>query len=142
VTNRELAEHFYLIADLLELKGEVIYKILAYRKAGDSLLALGREAEDIYREGKLTDIPGVGKAIAEKIEELLTTGSWSSWRSCAPKCRPLWSKSCGFRMWARRRPPCSGKSCRSAAWRSWKRLPGRASCAICRAWGPNQKPAF
>jgi DNA polymerase (family X) len=74
VTNRELAEHFYLIADLLELKGEVIYKILAYRKAGDSLLALGREAEDIYREGKLTDIPGVGKAIAEKIEELLTTG--------------------------------------------------------------------
>ena len=36
-TNRQLADKFSLIADLLEIKGEVIYKILAYRKAADSL---------------------------------------------------------------------------------------------------------
>ena len=74
MNNQELADKFTLIADLLEIKGEVIYKILAYRKAADNLINLGRDINEIYRDGKLTDIPGVGKAIAEKIEELLTTG--------------------------------------------------------------------
>lgn len=73
-TNRELAEIFYKIADLLEIKGEVIYKILAYRKAADSLKDLSRSAYDLWQEGRLTDIPGVGKAIAEKIEELFSAG--------------------------------------------------------------------
>jgi DNA polymerase (family 10) len=74
MNNRDLAETFNLIADLLEVKGEVIYKILAYRKAADSLTNLGRDVNDVWKEGKLTDIPGVGKAIAEKIDELLSTG--------------------------------------------------------------------
>ena len=74
-SNHQLAEIFQTIADLLEIKGEVIYKTLAYRKAADSLTNLGRDAFDIWQEGKLTDIPGVGKAIAEKIDELITTGN-------------------------------------------------------------------
>jgi len=73
-TNPELAAIFTRIADLLEIKGEVIYKILAYRKAADSLENLGRDAAGVWREGNLTDIPGIGKAIAEKIDELFTTG--------------------------------------------------------------------
>lgn len=73
-TNQQIAEIFARIADLLEIKGEVIYKILAYRKAADSLASLGRDVKDVWREGALTEIPGVGKAIAEKIDELLTTG--------------------------------------------------------------------
>jgi DNA polymerase (family 10) len=73
-SNQQLAEIFQTIANLLEIKGEVIYKILAYRKAADSLNALGREAYDYWQEGRLTDIDGVGKAIAEKIDELFTTG--------------------------------------------------------------------
>ena len=74
MNNRQLAEAFTMIADLSEIKGENIYKTLAYRKAADSLLNLGREASEYWKEGKLNDIPGVGKAISEKIEELLTTG--------------------------------------------------------------------
>ncbi|MGB8982235.1 MAG: DNA polymerase/3'-5' exonuclease PolX [Anaerolineales bacterium] len=74
LNNRQLAEAFTLIADLSEIKGENIYKTLAYRKAADSLLNLGREASEYWKEGKLDDIPGVGKAIAEKIDELLKTG--------------------------------------------------------------------
>ena len=74
LSNRELAEIFDTIANLLEIKGEVIYKVLAYRRAAESLENLGREASEYWREGKLTEIPGVGKAIAEKIDELLTTG--------------------------------------------------------------------
>ena len=73
-TNQELADIFQTIANLLEIKGEVIYKILAYRKAAESLRDYGGNVYDVWQEGRLTDIPGVGKAISEKIDELYTTG--------------------------------------------------------------------
>jgi DNA polymerase (family 10) len=74
LTNQELAYTFRTIADLTEIKGENIYKILAYRKAADSLSNLGQDVNEIWKQGKLTEVDGVGKAIAEKIDELLTTG--------------------------------------------------------------------
>ncbi len=74
MNNKQLADVFTLIANLLEIKGEIIYKTLAYRKASESLMSLGREAGEFWKEGKLQEIPGVGKAIAEKIDELLSTG--------------------------------------------------------------------
>ncbi|UCE00774.1 MAG: DNA polymerase/3'-5' exonuclease PolX [Chloroflexota bacterium] len=73
-SNQDLAGIFQTIANLLEIKGEVIYKILAYRKAADSLRDYGGSVYDVWQEGNLTDIPGVGKAIAEKIDELYKTG--------------------------------------------------------------------
>ena len=74
MNNRQLADTFTLIGDLLEIKGEIIYKTLAYRKAAESLMSLGRDASEYWKQGKLLEIPGVGKAIAEKIDELLSTG--------------------------------------------------------------------
>ncbi|MBM3178874.1 MAG: DNA polymerase/3'-5' exonuclease PolX [Chloroflexi bacterium] len=74
MNNRQLADTFNLIGNLCEIKGEVIYVILAYRKAAENLISLGREASEFWKEGKLREIPGVGKAIAEKIDELLRTG--------------------------------------------------------------------
>ncbi|MBL8063895.1 MAG: DNA polymerase/3'-5' exonuclease PolX [Anaerolineales bacterium] len=74
MNNKQLANVFTLIANLLEIKGEIIYKTLAYRKAAESLDTLGREASEYWKEGNLSEIPGVGKAIAEKIDELLSTG--------------------------------------------------------------------
>ncbi|HEX2696755.1 MAG TPA: helix-hairpin-helix domain-containing protein, partial [Anaerolineales bacterium] len=74
MNNRQLADTFTLIANLSEIKGEIIYKTLAYRKAAESLASLPREASEYWKEGKLEEIPGVGKAIAEKIDELLSTG--------------------------------------------------------------------
>ncbi len=73
-SNAELARVFEKIADLLEIKGEVIYKILAYRKAADSLDNMSRDINEIWQAGQLTGVPGVGKAIAGKIDELLSTG--------------------------------------------------------------------
>lgn len=74
MNNRELADTFILIANLLEIKGEVIYVTLAYRNAAENLTSLGRDANEFWKEGRLREIPGVGKAIAEKIDELLRTG--------------------------------------------------------------------
>ena len=51
-TNQKLAEKFRLIADLLEIKGEVVYKILAYRRAADSLTSLGRDVNELWQQGK------------------------------------------------------------------------------------------
>ncbi|MBN2044183.1 MAG: DNA polymerase/3'-5' exonuclease PolX [Anaerolineales bacterium] len=74
INNRELANTFTLIADLLEIKGENFYKTNAYRKAAENLLELSQEAHQIWEDGELQSIPGVGKAIADKIDELLRTG--------------------------------------------------------------------
>ena len=74
VNNREVAEVFQRIADLLEIKGEEIYRVLAYRRASDTVRSLGESIEAVWRDGRLEEIPGVGKAISGKIDELLRTG--------------------------------------------------------------------
>jgi hypothetical protein len=82
ITNAEASHD--LIADLLEIKGEIIYKTLAYRKAAESLKSLGRDASENWKEDKLQEIPGVGKAISEKIDECYAPASWSFSRSSKP----------------------------------------------------------
>ena len=72
--NYELAETFDRIADLMEIKGEVVYKFLAYRRAAENLRSLAESAQAMREQNRLQEIPGVGKAIAEKITELLDTG--------------------------------------------------------------------
>lgn len=75
--NKDLADTFSSIADLLEIKGEIVYKVLAYRRAAETLAEYGRDVNDVWREGgakALRTIPGVGEAIAGKIDELLSTG--------------------------------------------------------------------
>ncbi|HET7009245.1 MAG TPA: DNA polymerase/3'-5' exonuclease PolX [Anaerolineales bacterium] len=74
MTNREVAEVFEKIADLLEIKGEMIYRILSYRRAAEGIRELGRDIHDVWKEDDLRSIPGVGEAIAAKIDELLAKG--------------------------------------------------------------------
>ena len=71
--NSEIAKIFYEVADMLEMQ-DIEFKPRAYRKAAQNIEALQKDIEDIYKEGKLEDIPGVGKHIAEKIKELIETG--------------------------------------------------------------------
>ena len=72
--NSEIARVFQDIADLLELKGENPFKIRAYQKAVRSIEHLPVEAEQLVREDRLKEVPGVGEAIAKKTTELVTTG--------------------------------------------------------------------
>ena len=63
------------IATLLELKGENPFKIRAYTNAARSLETWGGNIADLRDEETLEKIPGIGKAIAAKIKELVETGS-------------------------------------------------------------------
>jgi DNA polymerase (family X) len=62
-------------ATLLELKGENPFKIRAYTNAARSLETWGDSISDLRDEETLEKIPGIGKAIAAKIKELVETGS-------------------------------------------------------------------
>jgi len=68
-----VARVLYEVADILELQG-VQFKPTAYRKAARNIESLTKELEEIQKEGELREIPGVGQAIAKKIEEMLSTG--------------------------------------------------------------------
>lgn len=69
-----VADTLYMIADLLDVKGEVFFKTRAYRVAAQTIEVLDEDIEVITRQGKLESIPGVGEALAKKITELVTTG--------------------------------------------------------------------
>jgi DNA polymerase (family 10) len=75
--NKDIANSFYTIADLLEIEGDNPFRIRAYRKAGDALLSLHRPIEGLSEED-LLHIQGIGKDIAGKIKEALTLGRISS----------------------------------------------------------------
>jgi DNA polymerase (family 10) len=74
LTNAELAQVFHEIGDLLEVKGELRFKTVAYHRAADAIGRSPVEVARAYREGHPPEIPGVGKAIGDKIAELATTG--------------------------------------------------------------------
>jgi DNA polymerase (family 10) len=72
--NAEIAAALDELADLNELDGAVVYRVVAYRQAARSVrespVAIGQLAE----QGRLTRLQGIGKTIEEKIETLLETG--------------------------------------------------------------------
>ena len=74
VKNREIAAILYEMAELLELHAENRFKIIAYSKAARAIESLKEDIVQVCREKRLQSIPGVGKAIAQKVEEYLRTG--------------------------------------------------------------------
>ena len=72
--NREVAGLLEAIGDLLEVKGEVPFKIAAYRKAAGTIEGLREPIERVRAEGRLREISGIGQALEQKISEFLDTG--------------------------------------------------------------------
>jgi DNA polymerase (family 10) len=75
MTNAEIARAFELLGDLLEIQGESAFKVGAYRRAAETIAGLSEPLATIRERDGLGKIPGVGKAIASKIGELLDGGS-------------------------------------------------------------------
>jgi DNA polymerase (family 10) len=74
LTNGRLARIFHEIGDILEVKGELVFKTVAYHRAADAIAHAPFDVAAAYAAGERPKIQGVGAAIADKIAELATTG--------------------------------------------------------------------
>src|ERR687894_2166338 len=73
-TNPEIAAAFDELADLYELDGAVSYRVLAYRTAAKTVRDASVSVEQLVRDGSVTELPGIGKTLEEKLQTLIETG--------------------------------------------------------------------
>lgn len=74
VHNSDIADCFTELADLLEIAGANPFRIRAYRNAAREIASLPEQAADLLRKGNdLSQLPGIGKDLAKKIEEIVRT---------------------------------------------------------------------
>jgi len=84
----EIAKIFYLMAEFIEMD-KASFISIAYNRASRILESLENDIEEIYKEGgveELKKISGVGKGIAEKIEEYIKTGKIKRYQELKKKC--------------------------------------------------------
>jgi len=74
LSNREIADIFERCADMLQIRGDNIHRVLSYRRAAETIRALPRDLNAISQEGGLTQLTHIGKTIAAKIDEMLDSG--------------------------------------------------------------------
>ncbi len=86
--NETIADMFDTIADVLELQGDIPYRIRAYRNAARTIRDLDRNVADVAAEGKLEELPGIGKDLAEKIREFLRTGRMAKYEEVVSQVPP------------------------------------------------------
>ncbi len=86
--NEAIADMFDTIADVLELQGDIPYRIRAYRNAARTIRDLPQPVEEIAQEGKLEELPGIGKDLAAKIVEYLTTGRMAKYDEVVSQVPP------------------------------------------------------
>lgn len=73
--NQRLAALFRSMADLLSAQRANPYRVRAYRRAADALLALEEDVAAVAQRQALEEIDGIGADLAKKIEEFLETGT-------------------------------------------------------------------
>jgi DNA polymerase (family 10) len=82
MNNEVIARRFYRLAALMELRGDDPFRWRSYRNAAEAIEVWPTPLKEIAeKEGiaGLQEIPGVGKAIAGKVIELLTRGTFDAW---------------------------------------------------------------
>ena len=80
--NESIARRFYRLAALMDIRGDDPFRLRSYRNAAEALETWPIPLDKIAREegiAGLQSIPGVGKAIAGKIIELLDRGTFDAW---------------------------------------------------------------
>ena len=70
MTNAQIAAAFEELADLYELDGAVQYRVLAYRTAASTVREASVSVEQLVRDGRVTELPGIGKTLETKLETL------------------------------------------------------------------------
>lgn len=75
IHNNDIADMFNKTADLLEIKGENEFRVRAYRNAARTVEGLSKQASEMLKHGdSLSNLSGIGKDLAGKIETIVTTG--------------------------------------------------------------------
>lgn len=72
--NAELVRALERIADLMEIDGADTFRINSYRRAARTIKDLSQDIAVVAAEGRLTDLPGIGKGTADRIRQFLETG--------------------------------------------------------------------
>ena len=73
--NAEIADAMAELAELNELDGAIVHRVVAYRNAAKAIREAGVSVAELARAGRAAEIPGIGKTLAEKITALLDTGT-------------------------------------------------------------------
>ena len=73
--NHRIADIFDEIADVLELQDESVFRIRSYRRGARAIRDLPEDVKGLAETGDLLKVPGIGKSLAEKVEEILSTGT-------------------------------------------------------------------
>src|SRR5919201_3564481 len=74
LTNAQIAAAFDELGDLYELDGAVQYRVIAYRTAARTVRDSSTSVMDLVRQGRVTELPGIGKTLEEKLVALDATG--------------------------------------------------------------------
>src|SRR5215204_3564955 len=80
--NKEIAHRFYRLAALMEVRGDDPFRLRSYRNAAEAIEVWPTSLKEIAEQegvAGLQEIPGVGKAIAGKVIDLLTKGTFDAW---------------------------------------------------------------
>ena len=72
--NADVADHFDLLADLLELEGADAFRVIAYRRAATRMRETSASVAQLALDGKAKELQGIGKTIEEKIVQIVETG--------------------------------------------------------------------
>jgi DNA polymerase (family X) len=73
--NATIAALFDELADLNELDGAIVHRVVAYRNAAKAVREAPTSVAEMTREGRVTQLPGIGRTLEEKIQALLETGT-------------------------------------------------------------------
>ena len=74
LTNAHIAAAFDELGDLYELDGVVQYRVIAYRNAAKAVRDASISVAELTRQGRATELPGIGKTLDEKLRALVETG--------------------------------------------------------------------
>jgi len=80
--NKEIARRFYRLAALMEVRGDDPFRLRSYRNAAEAIEVWPTSLKEIAEKDGvvgLQEIPGIGKAIAGKVIDLLKMGSFDAW---------------------------------------------------------------
>src|SRR5687767_9762027 len=72
--NQELADLFHSLAALMELRGDNVFKVLAFQKVSRIIRESSLDFRRCMEEGKLCEIEGIGKGSQQIIEEYISSG--------------------------------------------------------------------